>query len=390
VRIEGQLAVVAPTASQDNCTSSSPSSDAACDTGDSNAATTTTANTNTNSTITTLSAANLTFVGANIQIPATGGTAAPALKTVSLPRLRAAGAVHVLDLPALDTLDLGVLDRTTNRGLTVAAVPALYYLDLPLTQAGSNVSVAGNGNLVVQLGGIDVGDDEGGGDNTIQAVPNLDLAGLGELRWRGAAAQGGGKAVVVEGQVAVHDGRLTTLPLLFDSVSGLEVRDNGELTDILFPENSTWLVSRLRSVVVTGNGALDLTTIHNATWNGTQMQSWVWPGEDLNTVILNGTVHIAFLWVSYSSLYLDLRTPNATLSPFSPILQVTLFLQPPSFYKVSLDTLNTCAYYPSPFKSYGTRKTPCTPTNMLFPAKPFSTPTATRPRRRPTRASRGC
>lgn len=231
--------------------------------------------------LTKISSSTLQSVGGGLQIANAKG-----LKEISFPALREAqGNVSFWDLPALETLDISALDSV--EGLDVGAVPQLYYLGLPPAAFG-NVNISGNGNLVVGLS------NNGDGSNNNSRISTLNASGIGKFQW-----SGGGEGNNV-GALAVHDSSdLETLPLLFQTVQRLEVRDNGALSELAFPqrpEAQSLLVSRLRDIAITGNARLNLTTAHDVAWGGgdTATTSWVWPGEDMDTVVLDGVVHGAF------------------------------------------------------------------------------------------------
>ncbi|KAI1881557.1 hypothetical protein JX265_000383 [Neoarthrinium moseri] len=202
------------------------------------------------------------------------------LKEIEFPGLNEVeGSAMVQRLGALDTLDLGGLH--TVRNLTVADIPQLYYAELGVS-SGATVVVAGNGNLVLRLNAAQAADD-----GTIQ---NLDISGIGELRWSN-------RNQVVVDSFTLRDSRLEVLPLLFNSFGALNIRDNSKLTAVLFPADDparTTIVSRLKSIAVTGNPQLSLNASSPSRWNDTDMLTWVWPSENMDTVLLDGALHDAF------------------------------------------------------------------------------------------------
>jgi hypothetical protein len=204
------------------------------------------------------------------------------LEEVSVPALgKVQGVVSAKNLTSLETLKLDALSTVSN--FSLAEVEQLYYLNLGIAQA-EDISVAGNGNMVLQLGSTN------GSDPNL--ISRLDIAGVGELRWGSSVNR------IAVGELAVHDSTIELLPLLFSSIRNLVVWQNSQLTDILFPaeeESKTRLVSLLKQILVTDNERLNMTTIHNGSWNNTDMLSWVWPGENMDTVVLDGIIHNAFL-----------------------------------------------------------------------------------------------
>ncbi|KAK9799484.1 hypothetical protein SCARD494_01997 [Seiridium cardinale] len=203
------------------------------------------------------------------------------LEQLSLPVLgQVKGTVSIKELKNLKTLELDALGAVGN--FSLLDVEQLYYFNLGIAQ-GEEVSIAGNGYLVLQMG-----DTDGVDPNLIS---HLDISGVGELRW----GTSGGKIAV--GNLSVHDNQVEQLPLLFQSLRALTIWQNRQLTDILFPaaeEAKTELVSQLKQISVTDNEKFNMTTISSTSWNNTDMLTWVWPGENMYTVVLDGIIHNAF------------------------------------------------------------------------------------------------
>ncbi|KAH8198038.1 hypothetical protein TruAng_007813 [Truncatella angustata] len=231
-------------------------------------------------TTTRISSSTLELVDGDVNIANLSG-----LQNLSFPALgEVKGQFSVHDLDSLDTLNLSALSSVGN--LTISNVRQLYYLKLGIAQA-NKVSVTGNKQLVLQLDGTTTSDDTNSG-----LVSYLDISRIGELRW--GASNGG----IVVGNLAVHDTGITELPLLFSSVQSLDVWNNEDLTEVLFPadENAqTRLFSQLKQISIGNNEKFNMTTIRSVEWNSTDMLSWVWPSENLDSVVLDGIIHIAFL-----------------------------------------------------------------------------------------------
>lgn len=194
------------------------------------------------------------------------------------------GSASVKGLKSLDTLDVGALSTVGN--FSVADVQQLYYLNLGVAQAGS-VSIVGNGELVVEFGSPNATNETATG-----RIDQLDISGASELRWGNSA-----EASAV-GKLFVHDGASDELPLLFKSLQSLEVRANNELSDLLLPAEDgakSQLLSQLRSIIIVDNEKLNLTTIRTENYIGTDMLSWAWPSENMDTVLLDGIIHGTFL-----------------------------------------------------------------------------------------------
>ncbi|KAI0128683.1 hypothetical protein BJ170DRAFT_594516 [Xylariales sp. AK1849] len=249
--------------------------------------------------LTKLSSSTLKVIRGDIGIEAV-----ETLKEVSFPVLQDAASIYINNLTALDTLDLEMLD--TGRNLTVTEVPQLLYLNLGVSK-GDRVIIAGNGSLVLALDNFSLRDNP--------RLEVLTISGVEEVRWISTNGQG------TIGNLTVHDSKVDQLPLFFGNIESLEIRDNDELTDVLFPPDDIarkQIVSKMKNIAVSGNKKLNLTTIHDVNWNNVHdLSSWVWPMENMDTVVLDGIIHDAFLWVS--SVPLCPLAPYRTLSSSSTL-----------------------------------------------------------------------
>ncbi|KAK7908680.1 hypothetical protein PG985_015983 [Apiospora marii] len=190
-----------------------------------------------------------------------------------------------------------------TRDVSVSRVPHVVYAELA-TSNGGRVRIEGNGHLTLGLGNFRNVTSSGRGEDGSMLMPahieTLNVSGLAAVRWSSSHPNGRPGEYFTLGTLAVHDcGRLTSLPILWEGVSRFDISRNDALAELAFPREPDavrMVASSLRNIAVRDNPRLELGTLsEDGRWNGTvATASWVWPTEDLETLVLSGRVHDTF------------------------------------------------------------------------------------------------
>ncbi|KAK8026533.1 hypothetical protein PG991_003589 [Apiospora marii] len=189
-----------------------------------------------------------------------------------------------------------------TRDVSVSRVPHVVYAELA-TSNGGRVQIEGNGHLTLGLGNFRNISSDGEGRSMLMPahVETLNVSGLAAVRWssHGETKSRPGEYFTL-GTLAVHDcGRLASLPILWEGVGRLDISRNDALAELAFPREpdaARMVASSLRNMAVRDNPRLELGTLsEDGKWNGTvETTNWVWPTEDLETLVLSGRVHDTF------------------------------------------------------------------------------------------------
>ncbi|KAK8139294.1 hypothetical protein PG984_002674 [Apiospora sp. TS-2023a] len=266
----------------------------------------------------TISSSTLESVGGDIQISDVGG-----LHSVLFPALRDVhGKVTLENLADLTSLDLASL-RSVNESFVLASAPELANLTAP----AQGFDIAGDPARVriwdVGLGSIDpfliAPSNAHTRDISVSRIPNIVYAelatsnggtvriegnghltlGLGNFRNISSLGEKAGEYYTL-GTLSVHDSALLpSLPMLWEGIGRLDIARNDALAELAFPRDpgaARAVASSLRNIAVRDNPRLELGTLsEDGKWNGTvETASWVWPTEDLETLVLSGMVHDTF------------------------------------------------------------------------------------------------
>ncbi|KAK8041812.1 hypothetical protein PG993_006335 [Apiospora rasikravindrae] len=184
-----------------------------------------------------------------------------------------------------------------TRDVSASRIPNVVHAELA-TCNGGRVTIEGNGHLTLGLGNFRNISDNG---LLMPAhIETLNVSGLSAVRWSSSSSQSRPGEYYTLGALSVHDSRLlTSLPMFWEGIGGLEISRNDALAELAFPrepEAARAVASSLRNIAIRENPKLELgTTAEDGKWNGTvETTSWIWPTVDMETFILNGVVHDTF------------------------------------------------------------------------------------------------
>lgn len=191
-----------------------------------------------------------------------------------------------------------------TRDISVSRIPNVVYAELA-TSNGGTVWIEGNGHLTLGLGNFRNISSDGAGSMLMPAhIETLNVSGLSAVRWSSDSdTKSRPGEFYTLGTLSVHDSKLlSSLPVLWEGIERLHVSRNDALAELAFPHNPDAvrvIASSLRNIAVRDNPRLELATLsEDGTWNGTvETASWIWPTEDLETLVLSGVVHDTFLSV---------------------------------------------------------------------------------------------
>ncbi|KAK8081437.1 hypothetical protein PG996_000218 [Apiospora saccharicola] len=194
-----------------------------------------------------------------------------------------------------------------TRDISVSRIPNIVYAELA-TSNGGTVRIEGNGHLTLGLGNFrnvsSSGGNGAGGQMLMPAhIETLNVSGLSAVRWSSSSdgnAQKRPGEYYTLGTLSVHDSALlTSLPMLWEGIGRLDIAHNDALAELAFPRDpdaARAVASSLRKIAVRDNPRLELEALsEDGKWNGTvETASWIWPTEDLETLVLSGVVHDTF------------------------------------------------------------------------------------------------
>jgi hypothetical protein len=192
---------------------------------------------------------------------------------------------------ALDSLDRIFNIGFRQRRVSVDGIPNVNTLAYSLYDS-ETVTINGNGKLAMQFNCTNCDRQR----NALRRlrVGSLTVSGLASLS-RNHTEVGSTQNLAI-GNLTATRNFFTTLPIDFDSLNGLYIQDNENLTSLMYHPNFSsynWT-----DIVISGNPKLRLTaaakpkSLPGADGLGT---SWVWPTKNVSRMVFDGSFDNAFL-----------------------------------------------------------------------------------------------